>query len=38
MPYKKIHCATLIWMLLAFILVYWLLRNIPEYPFSLLAP
>jgi len=29
---------TLIWMLLGFILVYWVLRNIPVYPFSLLAP
>jgi len=29
---------TLIWMLLGFILVYWMLRNIPVYPFSLLAP
>lgn len=27
-----------IWMLLGLILVYWLLRNIPVYPFSLLAP
>ena len=27
-----------IWMLLGFILVYWLLRNFPVYPFSLLAP
>jgi hypothetical protein len=27
-----------IWMLLGVILVYWVLRNIPVYPFSLLAP
>jgi hypothetical protein len=27
-----------IWTLLAIILSYWLLRNIPVYPFSLLAP
>ncbi len=28
----------LIWSLLAVILAYWVLRNIPVYPFSLLAP
>jgi hypothetical protein len=27
-----------IWLLLAFILLFWVLRNIPSYPFSLLAP
>jgi hypothetical protein len=27
-----------IWMLLGLTLAYWLLRNIPTYPFSLLAP
>ncbi|WP_407690111.1 DUF2752 domain-containing protein [Rubrobacter aplysinae] len=27
-----------IWSLLLIILVYWILRNIPVYPFSLLAP
>jgi hypothetical protein len=27
-----------IWTLLAVILLYWVLRNIPYYPFSLLAP
>jgi hypothetical protein len=27
-----------IWMLLGLILIYWLLRNIPAYPFVLLAP
>jgi Protein of unknown function (DUF2752) len=27
-----------IWVLLGIILVYWVLRNIPVYPFSLLAP
>jgi hypothetical protein len=27
-----------IWMLLGIILVFWFLRNIPAYPFSLLAP
>ncbi len=28
----------LIWALLGVILAYWVLRNIPTYPFSLLAP
>jgi hypothetical protein len=28
----------LIWTLLGIILVYWLLRNVPRYPFTLLAP
>ncbi len=28
----------LIWALLGIILAYWILRNIPVYPFSLLAP
>jgi hypothetical protein len=28
----------LIWALLEVILAYWVLRNIPTYPFSLLAP
>jgi len=28
----------LIWTLLGIILVYWLLRNVPGYPFTLLAP
>ena len=27
-----------IWVLLGAVLVYWLLRNIPAYPFTLLAP
>ena len=27
-----------IWSLLGVVLVYWLLRNIPAYPFTLLAP
>ena len=27
-----------IWVLLGVVLVYWLLRNIPAYPFTLLAP
>lgn len=27
-----------IWTLLGIILVYWLLRNVPGYPFTLLAP
>jgi hypothetical protein len=30
--------SVIVWMLLGFILVYWLLRNIPVYPISLLAP
>lgn len=28
----------LIWALLGIILAYWILRNVPVYPFSLLAP
>jgi hypothetical protein len=28
----------LIWALLGIVLLYWLLRNIPAYPFTLLAP
>ena len=28
----------LIWTLLGVVLVYWLLRNVPAYPFTLLAP
>ena len=28
----------LIWALLGVVLVYWLLRNVPAYPFTLLAP
>ena len=28
----------LIWSLLGIVLVYWLLRNVPAYPFTLLAP
>lgn len=27
-----------IWLLLAVIILYWILRNIPTYPFTLLAP
>jgi hypothetical protein len=27
-----------IWMLLGIVIAYWVLRNIPVYPFSLLAP
>jgi hypothetical protein len=27
-----------IWTLLGLVLVYWVLRNVPTYPFSLLAP
>jgi hypothetical protein len=34
----KLIPAFWIWMLLAVILLYWVLRNIPCYPFSLLAP
>jgi hypothetical protein len=30
--------SALIWTLLGVILVYWLLRNTPAYPFTLLAP
>lgn len=28
----------LIWMLLGVVILYWILRNVPVYPFSLLAP
>ena len=35
---SKFIPAFWIWMLLAAILLYWVLRNIPYYPFSLLAP
>ena len=27
-----------IWLLLVFIIVFWVLRNIPAYPFNILAP
>jgi hypothetical protein len=27
-----------IWLLLAIILIFWVLRNIPKYPFNILAP
>ncbi len=30
--------AAWIWALLGAIIVYWVLRNVPLYPFSLLAP
>jgi hypothetical protein len=30
--------AIWIWLLLAIVLAFWVLRNIPAYPFSLLAP
>jgi len=30
--------ASFIWGLLGFIILFWILRNIPFYPFSLLAP
>jgi hypothetical protein len=35
---SKFIPAFWIWMLLAVILLYWVLRNIPCYPFTLLAP
>jgi Protein of unknown function (DUF2752) len=38
-PLKKIFVRPeLIWALLGLVLVYWLLRNIPAYPLTLLAP
>lgn len=27
-----------IWLLLAFVIIFWVLRNIPVYPFNILAP
>ena len=30
--------ATWIWMLLGVIILFWVLRNVPAYPFSVLAP
>jgi hypothetical protein len=35
---SKFIPAFWIWMLLAVILLYWVLRNVPYYPFTLLAP
>lgn len=35
---RRFVAPGLIWALLALILGYWVLRNIPVYPFSLLAP
>jgi Protein of unknown function (DUF2752) len=38
-PLRKFFVrAELIWALLFVVLVYWLLRNIPAYPLTLLAP
>jgi hypothetical protein len=38
-PLRKFFVRpALIWALLGVVLVYWLLRNIPAYPFTLLAP
>jgi hypothetical protein len=38
-PLRKFFVRpALIWTLLGIILVYWLLRNLPGYPFTLLAP
>ena len=38
-PLPKVFVpATLIWTLLAVIIAFWVFRNIPFYPFSLLAP
>jgi hypothetical protein len=38
-PLRRFFVRTaLIWALLGVVLVYWLLRNIPAYPFTLLAP
>jgi hypothetical protein len=38
-PLRKFFVRpALIWALLGGVLVYWLLRNIPAYPFTLLAP
>jgi len=30
--------ARIIWLILASIIIFWILRNIPHYPFTLLAP
>jgi len=38
-PLRKVFVRSeLIWALLGVVLVYWLLRNVPVYPFDLLAP
>lgn len=38
-PLRKFFVGpALIWALLGIVLVYWLLRNVPVYPFVLLAP
>jgi hypothetical protein len=38
-PLRKFFVRSeLIWALLGVVLVYWLLRNVPVYPFDLLAP
>ena len=38
-PLRKFFVRpALIWALLGVVLVYWVLRNIPAYPFTLLAP
>ncbi len=36
-PHRVLHPA-IIWSILALIIIYWVLRNIPHYPFNLLAP
>ena len=38
-PERKIFIPSgLIWSLLGFVLLFWILRNLPYYPFTLLAP
>lgn len=36
--YNYMYHPKIGWFLLAFILIFWILRNIPIYPFNLLAP
>lgn len=35
---KLFHSVWFIWALAAVVIVYWILRNIPVYPFHLLQP
>ncbi len=37
LPYARLHPKA-IWILFAVLVIYWILRNIPVYPFTLLAP
>ncbi len=35
---RRVNPASWIWLALGVIVAYWILRNVPAYPFSLLAP